>query len=234
MSRSSHKSPLMESKLRELVDLPLSVTLTDNTRAMITVRWRNGACWLRIHQMFLDAAEDVLRALAAFLRRPTARHKRLLKAFIRSHEEEIRPPKTPAKPRTPPLRAEGKHVDLKSFFERLNAAYFEGRLDCGITWGTRKRGRRPRTIRLGSYSTDKGIIRIHPVLDSPAVPGFVIEDVLYHEMLHHDLGMVRSNGRVLSHHRVFKVKEKAFPQSDRAREWIQENISWLLARSRSS
>jgi hypothetical protein len=71
---------------------------------------------------------------------------------------------------------------------------------------------------------------IHPVLDSPAVPDYVIEDVLYHEMLHHELGMVRSNGRCLSHHRMFKAKEKSFPHSARAQEWIQKNISWLLLR----
>jgi len=234
MSRSSHTSPLMESRLRALLDIPLSLALTDNTRSMISVRWRNGACMVRLHQMFLDAAEDVLRALAAFIRRPSVRHKSLLKAFIRSHEEMIRPAKTPSKLRSPRLRLEGKHVHLKDYFERLNTVYFGGRLGCAVTWGTRKKGRRPRTIRLGSYCTDKGIIRIHPVLDNPAVPAYVIEDVLYHEMLHHELGMVRANGRVLSHHGVFKAKEKAFPHSARAREWIQKNIYWLLTRARSS
>ena len=78
------------------------------------------------------------------------------------------------------------------------------------------------------------MIRIHPVLDSTAVPGYVVEDVLYHEMLHHELGMVRQNGKVFSHHRVFKAKEQAFPYSSQAREWIRENISWLLTRARSS
>jgi hypothetical protein len=234
MRRSSHTNPLMESRLQALLDIPLSLTLTDNTRSMISVRWRNGACRVRLHQMFLDAAEEVLRALAAFIRRPTYRHKSLLRTFIRSHEEKIRPAETLAKPRTPRLCPEGKHVDLKDCFDNLNTVYFGGRLGCAITWGMKKRGRRPRTIRLGSYCTDKRIIRIHPALDSPAVPGFVIEDVLYHEMLHHELGMVRTNGRVLSHHRVFKAKEKAFPHSARAREWIQKNISWLLTRARSS
>jgi len=233
MSRPSHTNPLMESRLQALLDIPLSLTLTDNTRSMISVRWRNGACMVRLHQMFLDAAEEVLRALAGFIRRPTYRHKSLLRTFIRSHEHKIRPAQTPIKPRSPRFRTEGKHVDLNDCFEKLNAVYFGGRLGCAITWGMRKRGRRPRTIRLGSYCTDKGVIRIHPVLDSPAVPPYVIEDVLYHEMLHHDLGMVRANGRVFSHHRVFKAKEKAFPHSARAREWIQKNISWLLTRARS-
>src|SRR5512136_3008476 len=113
MSRSSHSSPLMESRLREFVNRPLSITITDNTRSMITVRWRNGACKVRLHQMFLDAAEDVLRALAAFIRRPSIRHKSLLRAFISSHEEKIRPAETSVKPRTPRLRPKGKHVDLK-------------------------------------------------------------------------------------------------------------------------
>ena len=234
MSRPTHSSPLMESRLRHLSDIPLSLSLTDNTRSMITVRWKNGACAVRLHQMFLDAAEDVLRALAAFIRRPSVRQKHLLRAFIRDHERVIRPAHVPAKPRNPRLRPEGKHVDLRGYFQRLNEVYFSGRLGCGITWGTQKRGRRPRTIRLGSYCMDKRMIRIHPVLDSPAVPAYVIEDVLYHEMLHHELGMVRLNGRFLSHHRVFKDKEQAFPHSDRARDWIQRNLSWLLTRARSS
>ncbi len=233
MSRSSQPSPLMESRLRELLDIPMSLTLTDNTRSMITVRWKNGSCAVRLHQMFLDAAEDVLRALAAFIRRPCVRQKHLLRAFIKSHERMIRPARVPEKPKGSSLRPKGKHVDLRAYFQKLNEVHFSGRLGCAITWGTRKRGRRPRSIRLGSYRTDKRIIRIHPVLDSPAVPAYVIEDVLYHEMLHHELGMVRSNGRLLSHHRVFKAKEKAFPHSARAREWIRKNISWLLTQARS-
>jgi hypothetical protein len=233
MSRSSHTRPLIESKLQELLDLPLSLSFTDNTRSMITVRWRKGSCVVRLHKMFLDAAEDVLRALAAFIRRPSVRHKHPLRAFIKTHDELIRPAPVPVKPRTPRLHPEGKHVDLRECFQRLNEIYFGGRNGCAITWGTRKRGRRPRTIRLGTYWPEKRIIRIHPVLDSPMVPAYVIEDVLYHEMLHHELGMVRVNGRVLSHHRAFKAMEKAFPHSARAREWIQKNLSWLLTRARS-
>ncbi len=214
MSRPSQPSPLMESRLRELLDIPMSLTLTDNTRSMITVRWKNGSCAVRLHQMFLDAAEDVLRALAAFIRRPCVRQKHLLRAFIKSHERMIRPARVPEKPKGSRLRPEGKHVDLRAYFQKLNEVHFSGRLGCAITWGTRKRGRRPRSIRLGSYCTDKRIIRIHPVLDSPAVPAYVIEDVLYHEMLH-------------------QAKEKAFPHSARAREWIRKNISWLLTQARS-
>jgi hypothetical protein len=223
----------MESRLRGLSDIPLSLTFTDNRRSMITVRWRNGSCVVRLHQMFLHAAEDVLRALASFIRRPSVRHKSLLRAFIRKHDEMIRPARVPAKPKNPRLCPEGKHVDLRGCFQRLNEVYFSGRLSCALTWGTRKRGRRPRSIRLGTYCPDKSIIRIHPVLDSPTVPDYVIEDVLHHEMLHHELGMVRLNGKVFSHHRVFKTKEKAFPHSARAREWIQKNLSWLLTRARS-
>jgi len=233
MTQSSQIGLLMESRLRELLDTPMSLTLTDNTRSMITVRWKNGACMVRIHQMFLHAAEDVLQALAAFIGRPSVRHQHLLRAFIRNHEGMIRSARVPLRRRTPQLCAEGKYVDLRGYFQRLNELYFSGRLGCAITWGTRKRGRRPRTIRLGSYCTDKSLIRIHPVLDSPTVPAYVIEDVLYHEMLHHELGMVQSKGRVLSHHPLFKAKEKAFPHSARARDWIQKNLSWLRTQARS-
>jgi len=223
----------MESRLRELLEIPVSLTLTDNTRSMITVRWKNGSCVVRLHQMFLDAAEDVLRVLAAFIRRPSVRQKSFLKTFIKNHEGKIRAAGIPSKPRNSRPHPEGAHVDLGGCFQRLNQIYFGGRNGCAITWGTRKRGRRPRSIRLGTYCPDKRIIRIHPVLDSPTVPAYVIEDVIYHEMLHHELGMVRVNGRILSHHRAFKAMEKAFPHSARAREWIQKNLPWLLIRARS-
>jgi len=233
MSRSSLTNPLMESRLQEILNIQLSLTITDNTRSMITVRWRNGACAVRLHQMFLDAAEDVLRALAGFIRRPSARQRSTLRAFIKNHEERIRVSRGPAKPRNLRLNPEGNHVDLRGYFQRLNEVYFGGRLGCAITWGMLKRGRRPRTIRLGSYCPNKRLIRIHPVLDSLAVPAYVIEEVIYHEMLHHELGMVRGNGRILSHHRAFKAMEKAFPHSAGAREWIQKNLSWLLTRART-
>ena len=233
MSRSSLPNPLMESRLQELLNTRLFLKITDNTRSMITARWRNGACVVRLHQMFLDAADDVLQALAGFIRRPSIRQKNLLRKFIKNHQEKIRVTTAAAKPRIPRLHPEGKHVDLGDYFQGLNEVYFGGRLGCAITWGTRKRGRRPRTIRLGSYCPNQKIIRIHPVLDSPEVPAFVIEDVLHHEMLHHELGMVRGNGRNLSHHRVFRAREKAFPHNARAREWIQKHLSWLLTRART-
>ena len=233
MSRFSFTNSLMESRLQELLNIPLSLTITDNTSSMITVRWRNGACAVRLHQMFLDAADDMLHVVAAFIQRPSVRQKSLLRTFIKNHQGKIRAARDPAKPRNPRLHPEGKHVDLRNCFQRLNELYFGGRNGCAITWGTRKRGRRPGSIRLGTYCPDKRIIRIHPVLDSPMVPAYVIEDVLYHEMLHHEVGMVQVNGRVLSHHRAFKVMEKAFPHSVRAREWIQKNLFWLLTRARS-
>src|SRR4030042_236384 len=162
MRRSSHTSLLMEARLQELLNIPLSLTITDNTRAMITVRWRNGACAVRLHQMFLDAAEDMMRVLAAFIRRPSVRQKSLLRAFIRNHEGKIRADRGPAKPRNPRLHPEGKHVDLRGCFQRLNEIYFGGRNGCAITWGTRKRGRRPRSIRRGTYCPEKRIIRSPP------------------------------------------------------------------------
>ena len=124
MSRSSHTSPLMESRLRELLEIPLSLTLTDNTRSMITVRWKNGSCVVRLHQMFLDAAEDVLRVLAAFIRRPSVRQKSFLKTFIKNHEGKIRAAGIPSKPRNSRPHPEGTHVDLGGCFQRLNANLF--------------------------------------------------------------------------------------------------------------
>ena len=82
--------------------------------------------------------------------------------------------------------------------------------------------------RLGSYSSQSGIIRINPVLDDASVPAYVLEDVIYHEMLHHVLGPRRSGGRTLYHHEDFRTMECAFAHRERAKKWIRKNLPRLL------
>jgi len=57
-------------------------------------------------------------------------------------------------------------------------------------------------------------------MDHPAVPLFVVEYVLYHEMLHVKHSTRRSGCSLVSHSREFRVEEKLFPEFDRARRFL--------------
>jgi predicted metal-dependent hydrolase len=72
---------------------------------------------------------------------------------------------------------------------------------------------------LGSYSRNGSIIRINPVLDRKSVPQFYIEFVLYHEMLHADMGLCEKNGRRVVHSGGFRDRERLFRRYRKALAW---------------
>ena len=90
------------------------------------------------------------------------------------------------------------------------------------------RGRRRKSIQLGTYSADERLMRIHPMLDQEWVPDFYVESVIFHELLHHELGAEEKDGRRCFHTPEFRRRERAFECFARAQVWEKENLSRLL------
>ena len=112
--------------------------------------------------------------------------------------------------------------DLEALAEEIRRIYFQGQPPLPIRWGHRIQRRRRRSIRLGSYNHRTGEIRIHPLLDSPAVPTFFIQSVIHHEYLHHVVGA--------RHDRRFHAYERRFRYHRESKEWIRRNLALLLGR----
>jgi len=217
-----------------------ALTLTDNRRTTLTVKnARPGeAVALRIHRSFADAPEPVLRAVADFVesRRGSDRAREAL-AVIREHFTHHRAA-APVQPhRRPPLEPRGATLDLRLLRNQLNRDFFGGRLEVDITWGKaggtvshRCRGRRARksTIQLGSYSYEDNLIRVHRALDQGRVPQYVVEAVVYHELLHAALPPVFHNGRRYVHTPEFRHRERLYPLLDRAERWVERHLPDLL------
>lgn len=123
------------------------------------------------------------------------------------------------------LRVE-KAVELRSYYdlnEQLSAIlrqYFPGVAPPRIQWGRKIARRRRRSIRLGSYYRPTSTIRIHPLLDSPDVPHFFLQSIVFHEVLHHVLGP--------AHDRRFHRHERLFRYHRESRDWLRANLSMLL------
>lgn len=214
-----------------------SLTLTDNRRTILTVRPSPPArLELRIHRSFLEAPEDVLRAVATFVesKKGSDRARQALRV-IREHFSRHR---GNAVRRRPVLRPEGTVLDLREVAEDLNRRYFEGRLSVAITWGKAAPGaagaghrcgrRRSSSLQLGSYSYEDKLIRVHRVLDDPGVPRHVVEAVVYHELLHADMPPEIRNGRRCFHTPEFRRRERQFRQLEKANAWILEHLPELL------
>lgn len=204
------------------------VVVTDNLHTMVSIKRGHGVLTFRIHHMFIGAPPAVVRALARYAERQDRDAARMLRAFIESNEVQIR---RRSEPRALPCDVEGKHHNLQDIFDDLNARYFDGAIQARITWGPRTRRRRGRgSIKLGSYTCEDLLIRIHPVLDARDVPRFFVEWIVYHEMLHeiHDMPVV--DGRRIYHTADFRRAEARFDRYADAVLWERTYLHKLLDR----
>ncbi|HWM93189.1 MAG TPA: hypothetical protein VN493_20665 [Thermoanaerobaculia bacterium] len=221
-----------------------SLTLTDNRRTILSVRPAPAAdrtrLELRIHHSFLEAPEDVLRAVADFVdsKKGSERARQALN-LIREHFSRHKG--AAGRVRRPVLRSAGCVLDLREIVDDLNRRYFEGRLSAEVTWGraTGAAGRvcrrgRTASLQLGSYSYEDNLIRVHRVLDNPDVPRYVVEAVVHHELLHADMPPEVRNGRRFFHTPEFRQRERQFRNLGRANAWIQEHLPELLRARREA
>lgn len=204
------------------------VVFTDNLHTMLSIKRGQGVWTLRMHRMFALAPPAVLRAVAQYAQTQNRQAAELLRAFIDHHEHLIR---AQAEPRAQAIDVQGAHHNLQAIFEELNAQYFAGGVKARITWGPRGRRKSGReSIKLGSYSVEEQLIRIHPVLDASDVPRFFVAWIIYHEMLHevHDMPIV--DGRRVYHTPEFRRAEAQFEHYAEAVLWERTQVRKLLDR----
>ena len=205
----------------------LELRLTNNHYSMISVRRKPDGYRLRLHRMFVGAEPRTVRALARYVVHNDRRASTLLGDYIERHQHIIRQQKR--RPRQMNLRTAGRYHDLQAIFDGLNAAHFSGGLEARITWGpVTSRGRRRRSIKMGSFAVEDRIIRIHPALDQDCVPDYFVAWIVYHEMLHGKHEVKRENGRRRFHSAAFLEEERLFPEYERACAWEKQNLDRLL------
>jgi hypothetical protein len=209
---------------------PVDLVFTDNRFTMVSIRRSGGRLRARLHRMFRHADEELLESLARFFSRRDRSASRAIDAFVAAHGGEIGRPARERRRKVAVLK--GRHLDLGEVLARVVAAHFGGALDVGITWGrapVKGRGRRRRSRALANYSYDDRMIRVNPVLDAPDVPPYVVDWIVYHEILHHVLPVEEADGRRRYHTRRFRALERAFARYDDARAWEKANLDRLLS-----
>lgn len=94
--------------------------------------------------------------------------------------------------------------------------------DFYITWGMDRAGTRLRSIRFGTWDPRRRVVRIHPRLDDPRVPDWLVRFVVYHELCHAHL-------KSHLHSIEFKRLEAEHPDFANARTWERAHIKSILS-----
>ncbi|HEX8922283.1 MAG TPA: SprT-like domain-containing protein [Pyrinomonadaceae bacterium] len=187
------------------------------------IRMRSGRVYVRISDIFKNAPTEVHRAIAfilvaRLLAKPTPEnYERSYRAYANS-PQVLRALDLTRRPRRRKTAssARGSVYDLDKIFQRLNRRYFNGSLEKPeLTWSQR---RTPRI--LGHHNALQETIVISKTLDDVDVPDFVVEYMLYHEMLHikHPPRLIK--GRRYYHTNAFRAEEQLFLRYEEAQDWL--------------
>ena len=197
----------------------LKLSINNNRSTMLSVKWEPHQTKVSIHKMFLDAPDSIKTALALYL---TRQHKVIspsIKAYIEgnlahvNHSHLVKEQK---------LDLQGKHFQLQKIYDTLNTCYFNNELQLRITWFGHPIARSRRRLSLGLYYNFLKLIKIHRLLDDPIIPEYVIEYVIYHEMLHAVCPpYIDERGFNRAHGSNFKRRESQFIHYGKAKAWLK-------------
>jgi hypothetical protein len=205
----------------------------------VQVQWRGvlkTRLEVRLHEMFSDAPEDVVEALASWIRvgKRARRSSGLLDQWL-AHRTAKLPPRAPRKVK---VTTRGLCHDLAGLADTLLHDEFAGGFPAerprpAITWGRRSRSHSRHSIQLGSFDPELRLVRIHPVLDREAVPSWYVRYILFHELLHAALPPERRQPERCIHHGAeFRRRERAYADYGKALRWEKENLSRLIRLAR--
>jgi hypothetical protein len=207
----------IEAHLAAVTGEEIVVRVTDNRRSMLSWgKLRNGRRQLRMHHMFLRAPAEVIAAVGGMVISPRA-SRAAVQAYIRAHHQLIKPA-TPCPQRQIRLQPVGAFFDLRDIHRDVNARFFGGKSKAAVTWGGPVSRGRVRCVQFGSYNEKTNVIRLSRRLNAKDIPRYMLEFVMYHEILHELLGVKSGpGGRRQVHTREFRELERAFPDYDKVR-----------------
>jgi predicted metal-dependent hydrolase len=189
-----------------------------------TIRLRQGELYIRISDLLEGAPEQVLRAIAHILlaklyRKPVDRSQSTrYRRYIASHDITAKARLVrQMRGRKQIQSAAGHAYHLEEIFEDLNRRFFHGLMGRPqLTW-SRDHARN----RLGHYDPAHNAIVISRVFDHPRVPRYVVEYILFHEMLHLKHPVKLRGSRRCVHSREFATEEKLFPELEQAQSFLR-------------
>ena len=189
-----------------------------------TVRLRDNRLLFRISDLLEGAPESVLHAIAHILiakiykKEIDPAHSARYRKYVGSHaitkKAHLLRQMRGRKRIDGPI---GNVYHLDEIFEDLNTRFFYGLMARpNMSWSQNS----ARHL-LGHYDPAHNAIIVSRVFDDVRVPRYVVEYIVYHEMLHLKHPVKLKGSRRCVHPKQFQEEEKLFPQLDAAKKFLK-------------
>ncbi len=190
-----------------------------NLRGLYKSRRQGNTASVIISEGFINANSEVLEALVTAALLGKSQHTtRLLKDFASSEEYSDILLELDLIAEAIAENSKGKCYDLDELFEKVNREYFGSSLaKPRLIWSQINTYRK-----FGHYEPARNRVMISLTLDDAGIPDFVIEFVLYHELLHKYHGATWVNGRRMVHTPQFRRDEQQFKLYKEASGWLRK------------
>ncbi|MFN0120468.1 MAG: hypothetical protein ACKV2V_08205 [Blastocatellia bacterium] len=196
--------------------MPVHLHLVNMTLYWNRRDYSNGHL-LKVNEAFVHADTAVWQAIVrnALIRRDPG-NDALIHEYEASDEfgETLLEIEAYAAAPVPPTR--GHAHDLTESFARVNAAWFGGLMpQPALVWNRTLTARK-----FAHYQSSRDTVMISISLDDREVPAYVLDFVMYHELLHKKHGTARINGRRVSHSAAFRADERRYTRYDEAEAFL--------------
>jgi len=174
---------------------------------------------IQLSEGFIAAEKEVIRSvMESVLIKKTPETKNLIRRFAHSEAYREIILELDLIAQVFSENAQGDHYDLNELFtavsqEYLDSSFVKPRL-CWNSILTRRK--------LGHYESARDRVVLSPGLDRKDIPRFVVEFVLYHELLHKHHGVKWLNGKRMVHTPAFRQSEKKFRFYDQAIAFLKQ------------
>ncbi len=204
-----------QESLNVVVELAHLAVLYRCRRSMV-------AATLTVSEGFINANDEILVALVKAALFGNSQHStRLIKDFSTSEEYSHVILDLDLIAEVIQENAQGTCYNLDELFDQVNREYFASSLvKPRLIWSRIKTYRK-----FGHYEPARDRVIMSSTLDDASIPEFVVEFVLYHELLHKYYDATWVNGRRMVHTPAFRRHERKFKLYKEASGWIKKLAS---------
>ncbi|MCB1112817.1 MAG: hypothetical protein H7A37_09705 [Chlamydiales bacterium] len=215
-----------QREIEEATKKKVQLRINNNRTTMLSVKWEPSCTKVSMHKMFLNAPKNIIEEVACHIRQVNSNVTPAVRAYI---EENILKHDYSYTLDLSKLQTKGDVYDLKALYNEVNDEYFNNLLNLHITWFGDKQRRRRSRVTFGLYHASTRLIKIHRMLDRTFFPDYLVNFVIYHEMLHHVCpAHTMHTGRQKIHTEEFNERERQHRHYDRAKRWIDTHLDKLF------